>query len=151
MEEKLLFQYIMNYKAYRRIMIATRVIITALLMGGMLALVVLSIPMGIVLAAIVGFLGAIWIITALNKEMTYMVFDNRIVIKNRDKRISVPLEAVKSVKYRRAFYEKDLATGTVVVTASVGGKTKSYKLRHIFDAAPLIAFLTETVNKKEAQ
>lgn len=136
----------MSYRAYRRIMIATRVAVTVVIMGGLLALVLVSVPMGIVLAAISGFLGAIWIITALNREMTYMVFDNRIVIKNRDKRVSVPLDAIKSVKYRRAFYEKDLATGTVTVTATVDGKTKNYKLKHIFDASPLIAFLTESIN-----
>lgn len=152
MEEKLLFQYIMNYKAYRRIMISTRIIITLIVAGGLAGLIAISLPLGIVLPLIALFVGAIWIITSLNREITYMVFDTRFVIKNKDKRVNVPLSGVKSVTYRRAFYENDLATGTVtVVAADENGKTKKYKFKHIFDAVPLVAFLKEQIGENKSE
>ncbi len=144
MQEKLMFQYIMNYKAYRRIMIATRVIITLLIAGGAATLSLVNLALGILVPISILFIGAIFIIASLHKEETYMVFEDRVVIKSGQKRIAVPIDSIKSVSYRRAFYEKDLATGTVKIRAVEEGKknVKTYKLKHIFDARPLIDYLT---------
>ncbi len=152
MEEKLLFQYIMNYKAYRRIMITVRILITLAVAGGLCGLFAISIPLGIILPVMVLFIGAIWIIVSLSKDITYMFFDTRFVIKHRDKRVSVPLDGVKSVKYRRAFYEKDLATGTLTVAAKdeKSGKIKKYKIKHVFDAQPLIGYFKDAINSNSS-
>ncbi len=144
MQEKLLFQYIMNYKAYRRIMITTRVLIVLLIAGGAATFALLNVALGIIFPLIVAFLGAIFVIAGLHNEETYMVFEDRVVIKRGQKKIVVPIDNIKSVSYRRAFYEKDLATGTVKIRATAQGKktVKTYKLKHIFDAKPVVEFLS---------
>lgn len=148
MEEKLLYQFIMNYKAYRRIMISTRLTVTLILMGAMLSILVVSVALGIIFALIVAFLGALWIIISVQKEQSYMVFDTRFVIKDRAKRVSVPLENIVSVSYKRAFYEKDLATGTVTIRAKrPDGKLKKYRFYHVFDARECVEFLKNAADK----
>lgn len=140
--EKLLYQYIMNYKAYRRVMIPTRAAVTVAVSGGLFGLCALSVPLGIVIGMIPLFLGAIAILAGLHNERTYMIFDTRFVIKNKDKRVCVGLDAVTAVKYKRAFYEKDLSTGTITVTARTEkGKLKKYKMKHVFDAGEGAEFL----------
>jgi len=146
--EKLCFQYIMNYKAYRRYMLVTRIAGTLVVAGGLAALCAVHIILGILLSAMSLFIGAIVIIVSLSHEQTYMIFDTRFVIKNRDKRASVPLSDIVRVEYKRAFYEKDLATGTVYITAKTSkGKTKKYKMRHVFNAKDGVEFLRAAANK----
>ena len=147
MEDILKFQYIRNYKAYRRIMITTRVIIIVVLAGAAASAALLHIALGILLPLIVAFIGAITIVASLHKEETYMVFEDRVVIKSGQKRTAFPIGNIKSVKYSRAFYEKDLATGTVKIRATATDKksVKTYKLKHIFDAQPVLDFLTAAV------
>lgn len=144
-KERVMFQYIMSYKAYRRFMIATRVAATVVCAGGLACLSLYKVPLGIIFGVMALFLGAIAVIVALGREETYIVFDTRFVIKHADKRASVPLENIKSVKYKRAFYEKNLATGTVTVTAVSpdNGKIKKYRLRHVFDAKAGVKFLAD--------
>ncbi len=144
-EEKVMFQHVMSYKAYRRFMIATRVAATAVIAGGLACLSIYKLPLGIIFGTMALFLGAIAVIVALGREETYIIFDTRFVIKHADKRASVPIENVKSVKYKRAFYEKSLATGTVAIKAvnPENGKTKKYRLRHVFDAKACVEFLTD--------
>ena len=151
MEEKLLFQYIMSYKAYRRIMIITRVIFAVLIAGGVAVVGMWNLVLGIMLPIIVLFFGAIAIVMSLQHEETYMVFGDRVVIKNREKRKVISTENIKSVSYRRAFYEKDLATGTVKIRAIDDGRVKTYKLKHIFDAKPLVDFIEEIAKKNSGE
>ena len=142
-KDKIEFQYIMNYKAYRRGMIMFRVGATVLVAGGLACLAFVNWVLGLIFAAMTLFVGVIFILAALGNEYSYNVYADRIVIKKRgvDKRTTVAIADIKSVKYSRAFYEKSLATGTIKITAKSGGKTKSYKLKHLFDAQPLLDFL----------
>ena len=66
----------MNYKAYRRIMISTRIIITLIVAGGLAGLIAISLPLGIVLPLIALFVGAIWIITSLNRDLEVVHEEN---------------------------------------------------------------------------
>lgn len=152
-QEKILFQYVMNYKAYRRFMIGSRVGIAVVVTCGFATLCVLNIVLGIVLSVMSVFIGVISVLVSLGEEKTYTVYNTRIVIKRRgdDKRISVPVSDIVSVKYRRAFYEKSLLTGTVTVVAKTHGRRKKYKLKHIFDAQPAVVYLTNARNGGENQ
>lgn len=150
-KEKVEFQFIMNYKAYRRKMIAERVAVSVALAAAACGLCVFSVIVGILVAAIVLIFGAVSVLLSLGSEQTYTVYNTRVVLKRRDadKRISVPLENIVSVKYKRAFYEKDLATGTLTVSArSENGKIKKYRLRHIFNAAPAIDYINAAIKEQ---
>lgn len=147
--EEILFQRIMSSKAYRRGMIIYRVIITAIAAGAVAVTSIVSIFLGILLAVGVIVIGVISILVSLGNEHTYTVYSTRVVLKRRGDytRQSVPLENIVSVKYRRAFYEKSLLIGTLTVKAkNEKGKIKSYKLKHIFDAQPIIDFLVGSIN-----
>lgn len=147
MEEKILFQYVMSYKAYRRAMISCRAAVAAVAAGALAALCVVSVPLGIVLAVAALFVGALAVLVSLHREYTYTVYGARIVFKKGgdDRRASVPTERVTAVSYKSAFYEKDLGTGTVTVTVRTdkGGK-KRYRMKHILDAAPCVDYLKKT-------
>lgn len=150
--KEILFQYIMNYKAYRRKMVTLRVILTVLAAGGLAGVCAVNIPLGITLALIAAFAGAISVLVAFHREWTYTVYNGKIVIKNKDKRSDIPLENIISVTFKTAFYEKDLFTGTATVTAKTakGGK-KKYKLRHIFDAREGVEFLQKIAAENATQ
>lgn len=142
-KEYIKFQYIMNYKAYRRFMYMTRLSLTALAVGGLACFAIIRVWLGIIFAGIALSAGAVAVIAALHREETYIIFNTRFVTKHGEKRASVPLENITSVKYKRAFYEKKLATGTVTIKAKdpQKGKIKKYRLRHIFDAKEGVMFL----------
>lgn len=141
--EHIEFQYIMNYKAYRRYMYMTRLAITFVVAAGLFCLWFVRMWLGIIFGTMAFFGGAFAIIAALHREETYIVFNTRFVLKHAEKRVSVPLENIKSVEYKRAFYEKKLATGTITITAKdpVKGKYKKYRMRHVFGARDGVAFL----------
>lgn len=150
MDDKILFQYVMSYKAYRRAMISVRVTIAVVAAGALAGLCAVSIPLGIVLALAALFVGAITVVASLHKEYTYTIYETRLVIKRGgdDRRVTVELERVTGVAYRRAFYEKDLGTGTVTVTATDGmGRKKRCRMKHILDAAPCVEFLEKAVER----
>ncbi len=149
--EKIEFQCTMNYKAYRRAMISARAILTVAVSGGLLGLCVFSVVLGVILSTSVLFLGVISVLVAYGEERTYTVYDTRIVFKRRGdyKRASVPIENIVRVKYKRAFYEKNLATGTITLYAkNVKGKLKKYKMKHIFDAAPVVEYIDNRIKQK---
>lgn len=151
-QDKIMFQYFMKHKPYRVQMLIMRISITLVVAGGCFAACAASIALGIALGVTACSVGAIFIVTALGNEQTYSVYDDRIVLKVRgkDRRMIVPLENVTAVKYKRAFYEKNYATGTVTITAkNEKGRTKKYKMRHIFDAAPAVDFIKEYIANKE--
>lgn len=150
MDDRILFQYVMSYKAYRRAMISVRVTIAVVAAGALAGLCAVSIPLGIVLALAALFVGAITVVASLHKECTYTVYETRLVIKRGgdDRRVTVELERATEVAYSRAFYEKDLGTGTITVTATDGrGRKKRYRIKHILDAAPCVEFLRKTVER----
>ena len=142
-KDKIEFQYIMNYKAYRRGMIIFRVGATVLVAGGLACLSVIHWALGLIFSVMAAFIGVIFILAALGNEYTYNVYTDRVVIKKRgvDKRTTVAIADIESVKYSRAFYEKGLATGSIKITAKSGGRKKRYKLKHLFAAQPLVEFL----------
>ncbi len=150
-EEKILFQYVMNYKAYRTKMITLRILITLVAMGASGALCLLSLILGIIFAVSFMFIGIISILVALGNEITYTVYNTRIVIKKRgkEKRTVVPVGDIVGIKYAAAFYEKKFSVGTVTVVAKSekGGKRK-YKLKHIFDARPMVEYFGALVDEK---
>ena len=147
--EEILFQSIMISASYRRGMIIRRVSIIAVIAGGFASLAVLSIVLGALLAAMVLFVGTIFVLAALGNEQTYTVYNTRVVIKRRgdDKYISVPVDSIISVKTKTAFYEKDLHTATVYFTAKNDkGKVKRYRLRHVLDYKPTVKFLQGVID-----
>ncbi|MDE6401300.1 MAG: hypothetical protein K2L54_01660, partial [Clostridiales bacterium] len=83
-KEKIEFQYVMNYKAYRREAISLRVILTLVIAGGLAGLCAISVLLGAVLAAIVLCFGGISIVVVLGTEQTYTVYNTRIVLKRRN-------------------------------------------------------------------
>lgn len=149
-KERIVLQYIMNYKAYRRKTISLRVGVSVLIAGGLCGLCVMSIILGVVLAAMTLILGAIASLVSLGYEESYTLYNTRAVIKrkNKEKRLSVALDRVTAVSYKRAFYERDVATGTVTFTATDGkGRRKRYKLKHIFDANPAVEYFKNAIEK----
>lgn len=147
-EEKILFQYILNYKAYRRIMLATRVTVTAIVAGGLAGLCALNVFLGITAAVVAAAVGVIWIIIGLHKERTYTIYNTRCVLKFKDKSRSVPIESITAVKYKTAFYERDLLTGTLTITAkNEKGRTRRYKMQHIFNGADGVKYLEDRIKE----
>lgn len=147
--EEIMFQRIMDYRAYRRGMIMKRILITALVAFALLFTSRISIVFGIILPVIAIIIGAISILVSMGNERTYNIYNTRVVIKRRgdDTRKSVPLENIVSVKFKSAFYEKRLCIGTVTIRAkNAKGKIKKYKLKHIFDAKPVVEYLTGVID-----
>ena len=109
-KEKIEYQYVMNYKAYRRKAITLRVLGTAVSAGGLAGLCAVSIVLGAVLAAIAVCFGGIAVVVSLGNEQTYTVYNTRIVLKRRhsEKRTTAAMDSVVKVAYKRAWYEKDL-------------------------------------------
>ena len=149
-KEKIVLQYIMNYKAYRRKTIALRIGVAVVIAGGCCGLCALSLVLGIVTAAMALILGTISVLVSLGYEESYTLYNTRVVIKrkNKEKRLSVALDGVTAVGYRRAFYERDVATGTVTFVAKNDkGRRKKYKLKHIFDANPAVEYFKRAIDK----
>ena len=147
-EEKILFQYILNYKAYRRIMLSVRITITAIVAGGLAGLCAFNIFLGIMAAVVAAAVGVIWIIIGLHKERTYTIYNTRCVIKFKEKCRSIPIENIVAVKYKSAFYERDLLTGTLTITAkNAKGKLRKYRMEHIFNGAEGVKYLEERVKE----
>ena len=143
-QDKIMFQYVMNYKAYRRFAAMSRIGITLVIAGGLCGLCALNLMLGLVSAAIVLCFGAISVIVSLGAEQTYTVYADRIVIKVRgkDRRNTIYIKDIVKTTYRRAFYEKSLLSGTITVTAKTDkGKTKKYKMRHITNAQQTIDYI----------
>lgn len=152
-KEKILFQYIMNYKAYRRRAISLRIAVAVVIAGGLLGLCAVSLVAGITASIAALFAGALAVLVSLGYEESYTVYNTRIVIKkrNKDKRLFIPIGRIKSVSYKRAFYEKGLATGTVRFAATDDkGKLKKYKLKNIFDAQPAVEYLKNVILNNNA-
>lgn len=135
MEEKIEFQYITDTRVYRAKTIFIRVLISVIVAGGLSAFYLLSLILGILLPVAALFIGAIWVISGLQYEMTYTIFNTRFVIKNKDKRINVPLENVVSVKYSSGPFDKKYLTGTITIKARAEDtlRLKTYKMKHVFD------------------
>lgn len=147
--EEIKFQRIMEYKAYRRGMKLTRLGIALLLAVALAFTWYISPFFGIVLPIVVIIITAITILASMGNEQTYTVYNTRVVLKRRgdDKRKSVPLNDIVSVKYKSAFYEKRMCVGTVIITAkSDRGKVKKYKMKHILDAKPIVEFISANIN-----
>ena len=143
-QDKIMFQYIMNYKAHRRYVLITRLGTGLVVAGGLAGLCAVSILIGIVLALIALCFCGIAVIVAYGAEQTYTVYTDRIVLKVRgvDKRKTVQIKDITSVGYKRAFYEQSLMTGTLTLIARTeGGKTKKYKLKHIAGAGQAMDYI----------
>lgn len=150
--EKIKLQYIMNYKAYRRKMVAIRSACTVAVAGAMFGFVPVSIWLAVIFAIMVLCIGSITVLVSFGNEWTYTVYETRIVLKKRNSetRASVDIDNILKFDYHRAIYEKDLATGTVKIKAKTSdGKIKTYKLLHIFDAQPLLDYLKSRLDNKD--
>lgn len=148
--EEIKFQRIMDYKAYRRGMKLWRCTITLIAAVALAMLGFVWLFLGVVGALTAVIVGAISILASLNNEQTYNVYNTRVVIKRRgdDKRKSVPFENIVSVKYKSAFYEKRKCVGTVTIFAKNDkGKVKKYKLKHIFDAMPVVEYINGEIKR----
>ncbi|MDE6293494.1 MAG: hypothetical protein K2L88_02595 [Clostridiales bacterium] len=148
--EEIVLQRIMDYKAYRRGMIMTRMLITLAATVALAFLIRFNIVLGLLLPVAAVIIGAISILVSMGNERTYTIYNTRVVIKRRgeDTRKSVPLESIESVTYKSAFYEKRMCIGTVTIKAkNAKGKLKNYKLKHIFDAQPVVDYLTGVIGR----
>ena len=146
--DEIKFQRIMEYKAYRRGMYLKRLAIALILVVGLAFTGYISLFFGIVLPISAFIIVVITILASMGNEQTYTVYTTRVVLKKRgdDKRASVPLDSIVSVKYKSAWYEKRMCVGTVTITANTDGKTKKYKMKHILDAKPIVQFLNDSIN-----
>lgn len=150
--EEIKFQRIMDYRAYRRGMTINRVLITLACAVALSMLGFYSIFFGVVGALMALIIGTISVLVSIGNEQTYNIYNTRFVIKRRgeDKRKSVPFENIISVKYKSAFYEKRRCIGTVTINAKSGnGKIKKYKLKHIFDAKPIVEFFNQILSGRK--
>lgn len=149
-DEKLCYQYIMNFRAYRIPLIVSRVTAAVILSIGGACTVMISVPLGIVLALLFLFLGALSILTKFHHDETYMIFNNRVVIKHSGKRYTAYTDKIKSVQKKQAFYEKRFGTFTITITAlNENNKVKKLKLRHVFDANAGYDFLVKAVAQSD--
>lgn len=147
--EEIVLQRIMDYKAYRRGMIMTRMLITLAATAALAFIIRFNIVLGLLLPVAAVIIGAISILVSMGNERTYTIYNTRVVIKRRgdDTRKSVPLESIEAVTYKSAFYEKRMCIGTVTIKAkNAKGKLKNYKLKHIFDAQPVVDYLTSVID-----
>lgn len=143
-KEEIKLQRIMDYKAYRTGMILFRLSVTLAVAVALAFTFMVSVFFGILLPVSALIIGAIAILVSLGNEQTYNVYNTRVVIKRRgdDTRKSVPLENIVSVQFKSAFYEKRRCIGTVTIRAkNDNGAVKKYKLKHIFDAKPVVEYL----------
>ncbi|MDE7405855.1 MAG: hypothetical protein K2M89_03155 [Clostridiales bacterium] len=151
-KEEIKFQRIMNYKAYRRGMLMFRLGIATALAVGLAFTCFISLFFGIVLPVVVYIFATISILFSINNEQTYNVYTTRVVLKRRgdDGRKSVPFDRIVSVEYKSAFYEKRGCTGTVTIKAKDdNGKIKKYKMKHILDYKPIVAYINESINRRK--
>ena len=132
-KEEIKFQRIMQYKAYRRGMIMTRLGIATALAAALAFTGFISIFFAIVLPVVVYIFATISILFSVNNEQSYNIYTARIVLKRRGDygRKSVPLDSIESVSCKSAFYEKRSCTATVTIKAKDDkGKIKKYKMKH---------------------
>ncbi|MDE6029150.1 MAG: hypothetical protein K2F90_02370 [Clostridiales bacterium] len=151
-KEEIKFQRIMQYKAYRRGMIMLRLGVATVLAAALAFTAFISIFFGIVLPVIVYIFAVISILFSVNNEQSYNVYTARVVLKRRGDygRKSVPLDSVESVTYRSAFYEKRGCTATITIKAkNEKGKTKKYKMKHILDYKPIVAYINESIDRRK--
>lgn len=145
-DEKLCYQYIMNFRAYRVPLIISRITASVILSIGGACVTIVSVPLGIVLALLFLFLGALAILTKFHHDETYLIFNNRVVVKHSNKRYIAYIDKIKSVQKKQAFYEKRFGTYTITVTAlNENNRVKKLKLRHVFDANAGYDFLVNAV------
>ncbi|MBD5132621.1 MAG: hypothetical protein HDT28_08575 [Clostridiales bacterium] len=143
----------MNYKAYRRFAVLSRIGITLVIAGGLCGLCAFSGTLGAILAAIAVCFGAISVIVSFSAEQTYTVYADRVVIKVRGKdyRNTVYIKDIVKTTYHRAFYEKSLLSGTITLTAKTDkGKIKKYKMRHITNAQQTIDYINNYNSNEES-
>lgn len=151
-DEKLAYQYATNYRAYRRVMMSTRITAAVIAAGCAWGFAVLSVVLAAIVCAMLLFAGAISVLVSLHNERTLIVFNTRLVIINKDKRKYLSFANIFSVTYKIPFYERDLMTGTVTVTAKTAkGGTKKYKIRHLFDAGAGVRFIQDQLEKQKTQ
>ena len=89
---------------------------------------------------------------SVNNEQSYNVYTARGVLKRRGDygRKSVPLDSIESVEHKSAFYEKRSCTATVTIKAKDdNGKIKKYKMKHILDYKPIVAYINESINRRK--
>ncbi|MDE6401161.1 MAG: hypothetical protein K2L54_00945, partial [Clostridiales bacterium] len=59
------------------------------------------------------------------------------------------MENVVKVAYKRAWYEKDLGTGTITVTAKTEkGGAKKFRLRHVFNGLPAVEYIQNSIAQR---
>lgn len=151
-DEKLVYQYATNYRAYRRVMITTRITATVVLIGAAMGFIALSWVLALIAGIMIACAGAISVIVSLHNERTLIVFNTRLVIINKDKRKYVSFADVTKVEYKIPFFERDLMTGTVTVTAKTPKSgTKKYRVRHLFDATAGVKFIKDQIEKSREQ
>ena len=151
-KEEIKFQRIMQYKAYRRGMIMTRLSIAFALAVALAFTGFISIFFAIVLPVVVFIFATISILFSVNNEQSYNVYTERVVLKRRGDygRKSVPLDKIESVSYKSAFYEKRGCTATVTIKAKDDkGKIKKYKMKHILDYKPIVEYVNESIRGRK--
>ncbi|MDE6201781.1 MAG: hypothetical protein K2M47_07930 [Clostridiales bacterium] len=151
-KEEIVFQRIMDYKAYRRGMLIFRLSIATVLAVGLAFTFFISVFFGIALPVTVFIVTAITILASMGNEQTYTVYNTRVVLKRRgaDSRKSVPLDSITSVEHKSAFYEKRGCTATVTIKAKDDkGKIKKYKMKHILDYKPILNYINDNINGRK--
>lgn len=143
-QEKLLYQFSANVRAYRRRVLWRYIPAIVLSVGATLALCAFTILTGVLLAVMALAVWAVVLLVKLGDRRTYTVYDSRIVFKRRNGVIkkSVEIDAVTDIKLSHAFYERSLGTETATFTVAEGkGGKKKYKMISVVGITPAIEYI----------
>lgn len=150
--EKIEYQYTTNYKAQRKAIIMSRSCVTAIAVGGSMGFIAISWVISLIVALMFAFAGVLSILISLHNEKTVMILTTRITVKNKDKRISVPMRAVKSVDYTVPWYERSYRCGTLTLFfVTEKNRTKKIRVRHLFAANDGVKFIKESMERENAK
>lgn len=149
-QEKIEFQYIMNYRAYRRSLLTVGITVTLLVTAALAMLCFWSVAMGAVIAATALIVGALVILSSYGSEQTYTVYNDRIVFKSRghEKRKKAELKDLTAFKSVTSPLERPLKTCTLVLYFKTSRGKKTYRMYHVFNVTPLTDFLSQVIQNK---
>lgn len=152
-QEKVLYQFQTDSKSLRVFNAFLLCAVCLPISGGLFALCVLSVPLGVVLGLMPLFIGAMLFVVMYSNYCTYTVTDRRVIIKNRTVNRSISLDELQSVTRKRALFGGGRLVESVKIYTEKEGKLKPWgTMRCVFHVKECYNFLSECAanNKKKA-